>query len=203
MYKLHFTATLISALTIGSNSAFAQGFYVDGGYSSLSTDYEETDSISLDLDFDAVGGHVGYEFNRYFGLEAEGLLGLSDETVTVYGTADDVYSSPDLIDDEEYEELDVELGLNYLVGAFAKANWPIHDNFTAFGRVGYAAGELELNASAEGESFSDSEVGDGFAYGVGLMIDVPYNFFIRGDYTIYNIEDAETDAWMLGAGIRF
>ena len=55
--------------------------------------------------------------------------------------------------------------------------------------------------SNEGVLLADT--GDGPAYGIGLMADLEKNFFIRGDFTLYDIEGAESEAVMLGAGLRF
>lgn len=63
--------------------------------------------------------------------------------------------------------------------------------------------ELEGSANIDGVSVSLTESGDGPVYGVGLTADLENRFFIRGDFTHYDVEGGETEAVMLGACLRF
>jgi outer membrane immunogenic protein len=203
MKTFSIVSACISLVAIATPASLAQGFYVDGGYSKLSLDLEVEDSFAFDFDLAAIGGHFGYDFSPYFAVEAEGLYGLSDDSAGAFALDGELVHENDMLDDVTYYEIDLSVELKYLVGAFAKANWPVTEQFTIFGRAGYAGGEIEGTISDGTDSETVSDTGKGFAYGLGLSVDLNENVFIRGDYTIYDIEDAETDAFMIGAGIRF
>ena len=50
-------------------------------------------------------------------------------------------------------------------------------------------------------TLSDSE--DGPAIGAGLSYDLTDNWYLKGDYTYYSFDDADTDGVMIGAGYKF
>jgi len=176
-------------------AAFAQGFYVDGGYSVSSSELEFVDeddadsTAAFDSDTGAIGGHAGYDFTPYFGIEGEVLIGVQDESFTFEGAtvADDV---------------EVDVGMDSIFGVFAKANLPLGERFNAFARVGYAAGEVELSTDVEG-GVTLSDTADGVGYGVGASFDFTPQIYVRGDFTRYDFEGADIDAAMAGVGFRF
>nr|WP_070959138.1 outer membrane beta-barrel protein [Hyphomonas sp. Mor2] len=84
---------------------------------------------------------------------------------------------------------------------------------SAFARVGVARAELDVSSSATvtdvdtGETtttasdFTNSDTG--IALGVGLTYDITDRLYIRGDYSRYDLENAELDSVGLGIGVRF
>ena len=187
--------TLLGTLMVAlAPLATAQGFYVDGGYTAVSTDFdieEEDLDVSYDLDFGLVGGHVGYDFNPYFSIEGEALFGVQDDTKT------ETFEIGD-------SELDVDyvFDLKHLVGAYARGNLPLGDQFRAFARAGYVTGELELSTNVEGVE-SESESGEAIALGVGGEFNFTQQIYARGDYTRYEFDDVSLDAFMASVGFRF
>lgn len=179
-------------------AAFAQGFYVDGGYAatSLELEFEDDDAAaeSLDLDFGAIGGHAGYDFTPYFGVEGEVIIGVKDKSFITVGVSDD--------DESVIETENIDVSLNSIFGVYAKANLPLGEQFNAFARVGYAVGELEASSDLDG---SENEKGteEGVAFGVGATFDFTQQIYARGDYTRYDFGEADTDAFMAGVGFRF
>lgn len=177
-------------------TAFAQGFYVDGGYASVSLDYDYEDedfAESFDFDFGAIGGHVGYDFSPYFGVEGEVLIGVKDESLsfTIEGDTDD-----------EDIDINADVSLDSLYGIFGKANWPVSEQLNLFGRVGYVSGKIELSTDVE-DLGNFSETDEAFAYGVGATFVLSGNVYARDDYTRYDFDGSEADMFMIGAGIRF
>jgi outer membrane immunogenic protein len=192
--------TLLAVSTVFAGvtapTAIAQGFYVDGGYANVSVDYEfEEDDFeeSFDFDFGAIGGHVGYDFNSYIGVEAEVLVGIADESISV--SVEGEVEAPDV-------DVDIDVKLKSVYGVFAKGNLPVSEQFSLFARLGYVTGELEASTDVEGvESFTDSD--EAIAYGVGATFAFSENFYARGDYKRYDFEGTAADALMIGAGVRF
>ncbi|MEM9571154.1 MAG: porin family protein [Pseudomonadota bacterium] len=187
--------TLLGALAfLAAPFATAQTIYVDGGYASASTDFDieiEDFEESFDLTFGLVGGHIGYDFNPYFSIEGEALIGVQDDTHTV--TIEDV---------EDDVDVDFIFDLNHLVGAYARGNLPLGDQFRAFARAGYVTGEIELSTNLEGVE-SESDSGEAFALGVGGEFNLTEQIYARGDYTRYEFDDASLDAFMASVGFRF
>ncbi|MEL6830040.1 MAG: outer membrane beta-barrel protein, partial [Pseudomonadota bacterium] len=117
----------------------------------------------------------------------------------LYGVADDDFT----ITDEEFGAIEASVGLNYLVGAYGRAIWPVTERFDLFARAGWVQAELEADATAQGESASISESGSGYALGIGATIGLTDRFYLRADYTRYTIEGSDTDGFLIGGGVKF
>ena len=176
-----FLPTLLAAtVVIMAPAAMAEGWYADGGYTFVTTDVN-VGGTSADIDLGAITGHLGYDFNQNFGVEGEAAFGVNDENATQGG----VTSS---------------LSLNYLVGAYGKAQVPVGENVNLFARAGIVNAELEASVSGIG-SATDTETGAG--YGVGGTFAFNQNMYVRGDYTRYDIEDLDADAFTIALGMKF
>lgn len=160
-------------------SAMAQGFYADAGYSFVGIDVEEQ-GVSVDLDLGVIAGHAGYKFNENFAIEGELGFGVSDEEFS-----DGVNNAS--------------IGINYLLGVYGVGTLPVGENVELFGRVGVVQAEAE----AELNGFSTSESETGFAAGVGADFTFGEGLYIRGEYTRYDIEELQADAFAIGIGYRF
>lgn len=173
------TLTLASiSISLLAAPAVAQssGWYGDVGYQ-----FFEVDESGVEADLGNITGHVGYNITPNLAVEGEAGFGVKDEDVTVAGTT-------------------AEVGLNYLVGAYGRVQAPISPNLTVFARAGLVNAELEADGGAIG-SFSDSETGAG--YGVGGEFSFDGVNGIRADYTRYDIEDLEADAFMVAYSRKF
>ena len=166
-----------AACSIAAVPALAQdsGWYGDVGYQFHSIDDDGTEA-----DLGTITGHVGYDFTPNLAAEGELGIGVQDEDINVLGT-------------------NVELGVNYLVGAYGRVQAPLSENLTVFARAGLVQAEVE--AEGAGASASDSETGAG--YGVGGEFHFDGQNGIRADYTRYDIEDLEIDAFMIGYSRKF
>ena len=178
--KTFLPALMITAAMAVTPTALAEGWYADAGYTHLTADLEVGTS-SADIDLGAISGRVGYDINPNFGVEGELAIGVNDEEATEGGVT-------------------ASLGLNYLVGAYGKAQLPVAENVNLFARAGIVNAELEVEVTGLG-SVSDSETGAG--YGFGGTVDINERFYVRGDYTRYDIEDLEADAFTISAGMKF
>lgn len=74
------------------------------------------------------------------------------------------------------------------------------ERVSVFARAGIVNAELEASVSGYG-SAAESDTGAG--YGVGGIIGLTDNLFLRGDYTRYDVEDLEADTFMISVGGRF
>nr|WP_070961125.1 porin family protein [Hyphomonas sp. Mor2] len=178
--KTFLPALMATAAIALSPAALAEGWYADAGYTHITSDVD-TGAGSADIDLGALSGRLGYDFTPNFGVEGELAFGVNDEEATQGGVT-------------------ASLGLNYLVGAYGKAQVPVAENVNLFARAGVVNAELEAEVTGLG-STSDSETGA--AFGVGGTVDINERFYVRGDYTRYDIEDVEADAFTISAGVRF
>ncbi|MEL6857004.1 MAG: porin family protein [Pseudomonadota bacterium] len=188
MSKSSILATSVVAAAICvAPSAAAQGFYIDGGYAAFKGDSGGDDEDALaddetDLTLGLIGGHYGYDFSPYAGVEAELLFGVKNDSGSVSG-------------------IDYDLNINVLAGAFAKAQLPLGDRFTAFARAGYFGATVEatfpgLDIDSEEETEFD------VALGVGATFAFTDKSYLRADLTRYG-DQGGSDGLMLGIGHRF
>lgn len=173
-------ALLAVSAAFAAPAAMADDWYVDGGYSFIDIDVD-TVIGSADIDLGAIGGHFGYNATPYVGLEGEVLVGVEDEEATSDG-------------------ITASVGLNYLIGAYGKLQAPLGEKASVFARAGVVSAEAEVSATGFG-SASDTETGAG--YGVGGLFHVNDRFFVRGDYTRYDVEDIEADTFMISVGLAY
>jgi len=122
----------------------------------------------------------GYDFTPFFGGELEGQIGVWDDTVNLGGG------------------LTADVGLNYGVAGFLKAQYPVAEQFSVFARAGYAWAEFD--ASAAGLTIQDDA--DGLAYGVGAEWAFSGPNAIRFDFTRYDF-DGDANVWSIGYVRRF
>ncbi|RZJ28799.1 MAG: porin family protein [Brevundimonas sp.] len=113
-----------------------------------------------DGDLGAITGRVGYNFNRYVGVEGEASVGVKDQDITFGG-------------------LEGKLEHQYDVAGYVVGTVPINNNFELFGRVGYGTTEVK----AEIAGFDATEDGDSLNYGVGANYFFDGRNGIRADWT--------------------
>ncbi len=135
---------------------------------------------SLEFDAYGIGGKVGYQFADYFGVEAQGSVGIIDDEQTIGAVTADV-------------------GYDYLLGGFAVATLPLEDGFELLGRVGYYYTEL----SAEGAGVTVTDDADGFAAGVGAQFMWDDANGIRADYTYLDGNGGHADSVSLAYVRKF
>ena len=163
--------TSAAALTALGAASTASAQTVDSPVN-LGVGYTYVDADGVD--FDALTLRGGYDFTPYLGIEGEALIGLGDEDVGGFDAS-----------------------LDYGLGAFAKAQYPLADNFSIFGRLGYVWAEVSVDGLG-----SDSE--DGVGYGAGVEYAFNGANAIRGEYTRYDFEgNAEADGWSVSYVRRF
>ena len=162
-----------ATLTLLAAPAIAQD---TGWYGDIGYQFTSIDEDGVDADLGAITGHLGYNFTPNLAVEGELGFGVQDEDV---GGAD--------------------IGVSYLLGAYGRVEAPLGENLTVFARAGIV--NLELEAEGAGVTASESETGAG--YGIGGEFHFDGVNGIRADYTRYDIEDLEADAFMIGYSRKF
>lgn len=134
--------------------------------------------------FDDVGvaGRFGYDFTSYLGVEGE----------LNYYSADE-----DSIDGAGDLDVDADI-FGYF--AFAKAQAPVGERVTLFGRAGYGGVTVDVDVEGFG---SESESEGAFAYGVGAEFAVTPSGAIRADYTRIDLGDDFGDEGFLSVSYAF
>lgn len=148
----------LAALVVAT-PALAQetGFYGTAGYSHVMAD---------DVDLGAITLRGGWNFNEYFGAEAEGSIGVVSDDVTIGAT-------------------DIDVDLNHSLGAFATAGVPFGERGRVFARAGYASVDIEGSAGGVSVSEDDSD----FAYGIAGEFQFDDFNGVRLGYTAYDFEE--------------
>ena len=131
-----------AVLTVASASAQSLGDTLTQGEFNLGLGYAYLDGEGVE--FDALALRGGYDVTANFGLEAEALFGLDDETAVYGGSA-------------------VNLGLDYGYGVYAKAQYPALESVSLFGRAGYFWNSYDVSTATV--AYGDDN--NGVALGAG------------------------------------
>ncbi len=166
-----FKATALAAFLAMAPAAVAQdsGLYGDIGLGQFS--YE---SGALDIAATMIQGRVGYDFNDYFGVEAELAFGLDGDSVN----SSDFGFVPNV---------SVDVDVNNTAAVYGVLSTANTNGFEFFGRLGFL--QAEIKGSSGG--FAVSADGEGFAYGLGAKYYFDDLNGIRADFT--SIESEATN----------
>lgn len=155
-------AVLAGAAAFGAQAA-DKGFYAGAGVGQSFVDegnYDDEDTA-----FSVFGG---YQFNRYFGLEA----GYAD-----FGKLEPRGNGADL-----------EASSVYLT---AVGTVPITDKFSAYGKAGFQRWDLDSAIPSVVGNSDDS--GTDPTYGVGVQYKFTDHVALRGEYSRFEVEDTDLD----------
>lgn len=168
MKTILIAATAACALLAVPALAQAQesNFYASAGYTSVNVESDD-----FDVSLGAVEGRVGMQFNPYVSIEAEAAVGVSDDTVTV-------------------GIVDVDVKLNYQVGAYVVLSYPAEERLDLFVRLGYVTSEFEADAGLGSVSDSASD----YAVGVGAKVSFTDKDGVRLDWTRLG---SDANSWSL------
>ena len=202
MFKYILAATVATGIA-GAGAAQENGVYLEGGYQYLEI---EPDGADSGVDTNAIGARLGYQFNPVFSIEGELASGIDDGEFD-YNVDEDSFDLDDN-NDGDFNDLIAasgDIGLNYLVGVYGKAEVPLTERLDVYGRAGYAYIDLDASVQTPGgttlATIEDSE--EGPAFGAGLSYDLTENVYLKGDYTYYSFEDTDTNGVMVGVGYKF
>ncbi len=153
-------AAALASLAIAAPAAAE--VYGNVGYTFVQSD---------DANLGAVGAKLGYKFNPFVGVEAEGAFGANDDTVRVAGVP-------------------VKVKLQSAAAAYVIGFYPVTEKVDLFARAGY--GTAKIKASARGVSAKGDQ--DGWNLGVGGQYFFDAQDGIRAEYTKWSVDDSNADA---------
>ncbi|WP_051176365.1 outer membrane beta-barrel protein [Luteimonas mephitis] len=166
-------AVLSGAAAFGAQAADAPGFYAGVGAGQSFVDegaYDDEDTA-----FSAFGG---YQFNRYFGLEA--------------GYADLGKLEPDAVGNA------LEASSVYFT---AVGTLPFTEKFSGYAKAGMQ--RWDLDTAIPGLVGTRDDSGTDPTYGVGLQYRFNDSVALRGEYSRFEIEDVDADLAQLQVRFDF
>lgn len=205
MFKYILIASAATGLAATANAQSYdndRGLYLDGGYQYLDIKPDGADS---GVDTNGIAARLGYNFNNVFSLEGELASGIDDGEFD-YNVDEDEFNLDDN-DDGDFEDVigvSGDIGLNYLVGLYGRADLPVTERMNLFARAGYAYIDVDASVNTPGgTAINIEDSADGPAIGAGLTYDLSENWELRGDYTYYSFDSTDTNGVMLGLGYKF
>ncbi len=198
------TILIATAATGLAASAHAQdsGLYLEGGYQYLDI---KPDGAESGVDTSGIAARAGWKFNPNFSIESELATGISDGEFD-FNVDEDEFNFDDNNDGDFSDVIAAsgDIGLNYLVGLYGKAELPLTERLGVYARAGYAY--IDLDASLQtpgGFDINVEDSADGPAFGAGLKYDLSDNVYLKGDYTYYSFDSTDTSGAMVGVGLKF
>jgi hypothetical protein len=146
----------------------------------------DEDDLGVELDFKSKGWEAffGYEFNRYFAIEA-GYMDVGEDTVSILGVASA------LLDTTAYQ-------------ASVLGSLPLGDWGSVYGRAGLLHWEAaeSANVPSMGLIIAGESEGDDPFFGVGAALNVE-GALVRLEYRLAEIDDADLNQIGLQIAWRF
>ena len=181
---MKFTFIAIASIAMGSYSAAAYAQDQPDQTSKESGVYGALGATTYDFDNYGVDVKLGYNFNKNFGVEAQGTLGLTEDSSPVC-------DQPECATGTYKTE--------YTVGAFAVGRIPLSDQFEVFARAGIH--NTKNNVKISNVLGTDYDVDStGFAGGGGLQYKLDPKNAIRAEYTYLDYRD---EGWSGTATIAY
>jgi OOP family OmpA-OmpF porin len=172
--------TAVLALVVAGLPAMAQEGFAGASWLGSGADFE---TAFDDFDSDDSGWKifVGYDFIKFFGLEAA-YRDLGDFSETSGAGS-----------------IDAEVKAYDLAG---RGVLPLGKAFELFGKLGYSTVDVDATTSTGLVTASASDSDWELYYGVGIGLKIGKSFGIRAEWEEWDV-DTELNAYSLGAYIRF
>jgi hypothetical protein len=187
-------AVLLGLTPLAALAQDDKGFYVGIGSTYESDDTEEvggpeTTIVSGHVETNTADVLVGYDFGRYFGVEAAFGRGIGEDNLDVL-----VGGFP----------VTIRVSVDYFAGGFLKGTLPLGNRASAHLRTGWASfktvGKLELF----GQTMEEGKSKNSFVYGGGFGVRLRERFGLRADYTVVTLgSDDDQDFVSLALLYRF
>jgi OOP family OmpA-OmpF porin len=172
----------VAAALFTANASAADGFTVGLDAAHARTRGNDGDPALSDNSF---GVRVGYDIDTHFGVELA-YRDLGEDTV-----------SDDFGDRAKIKA--------HSIGLSALGKLPLNDQFTLFGRLGYASTRYEIKVRATefapGDDFTEHDRIKGFEFGAGAEYSFAPDWAARVEYI--RLEKADADIYSLGLTYRF
>lgn len=166
-------AVVLGAAVFGAQAAEEPGFYAGAGVGQSFVDearYDDEDT--------AFSAFAGYQFNRYFGLEA--------------GYADFGKLEPG----DNGRALEASSAYLTAVGTI-----PFTDHFSGYAKAGFQ--RWDLDSALPGLTHTRDDSGSDPTYGLGLQYRFSDKVALRGEYSRFEVEDIDLDLAQLQVRFDF
>lgn len=177
MRKTKLLSTLLLSATLGA-AAFAANAQDKGFYAGAGVGQSFVDEGAYDDEDTAFTVFGGYQFNRYFGLEA----GYAD-----FGKIEPDVAGPAFEGDSAY--------------LTAVGTLPITDKFSAYAKAGLH--RWNVDTSLPGVTGNNDDSGSDPTYGVGAQYRFTDRVALRGEYSRFEVEDVDADLAQLQVRFDF
>ncbi len=169
---------ILAGAVLASAVSLAQADFYAGG-NILYINYDES-GVS-DINPIALYGNVGKWLNDWLAVEARAGFGVRDDSARVF-------------------DVKADLELTHLVGAYVKAGIPNETMIFPYAVAGYS----HLKAKVSVGSFSESDSGSDFSYGLGVDFRVTESAAVNLEYMrYYSKSGVDVDGITLGVNFRF
>ncbi|GIU02080.1 outer membrane beta-barrel protein [Shewanella algidipiscicola] len=138
-------------LTAHANDDYIQRGYIGLGYAYIDTNVDVVGVGSDSFDNGLLGGIVGYQFHRNFGVEFRGYANIDD-----------------------YEFMGVSVEVENSLSLLAKGMLPVHEHFNIYGLVGYGSVKGAIADASQTESVLQFGVGMGINNGSPLELQIEW-----------------------------
>ena len=147
------------------------GLALADGDTEFSGNIGVSNMVSGDLNFQSVEARLGYRFNKWLGVEIQGQIGVTEDTVTV--------NVP--------PPTDVDVKLDSEISAYLVASVPLSEtgNVRLIARVGYGTQTFSASAGGTGAAGDDTSVN----FGVGARWLWDGRNGLQLDYTRHEFQD--------------
>lgn len=139
---------------------------------------------TFEFDTYSIQGKVGYNFSEYFGVEGQAGFGV-------------------VSDKEEFQGVEIKTKVDYDLGVFGVARFPLSEGLEVLGRVGYYYAEVGVKGSFQGQTESESANFDGLAFGGGLQYMWDELNGLRGEYTYVDGDGGHADTFAVSYVRKF
>jgi OOP family OmpA-OmpF porin len=156
------------------------GFYAGAGVGKASIEDDDTGFDADDTAFKVFGG---YNFNRNFAVEVSYFDG---------GNPDDRFG---------IGSIEASLtGLNFS----ALGRLPVNDVFSVFGKIGFAAYDVEAKGRIGNTVVaSDDDSDEDLSYGIGAAFNLGPSFEVRGEYEAIDVSGGSFDVLSVSGVYKF
>lgn len=189
------TSCLIILGSLVASSAMAaadRGFYVGAGVGRVNVEDDFTGFDEGDTGFKIFGGYV---LNEIVSVEVSYIDG---------GTAEEDTTTLDPFLGPFTTSFEVDTSV---INLSVLGDLLLTDQFSLFGRLGYAFIDRDVDVSAQTPfgsfSASDSDSTDDFSYGIGAVYRINPKFEVRAEFDGFDVSDGELNAFTASALFRF
>lgn len=158
---------LLLACVLLAPSAANAGFFIGASFGRGDVTIP-AESVRLSTTETSYKGFVGYSFTKFWGLEAS-YTKLGSPSSTVDG-------------------VDIEADLDGFTG-YLDGFLPVSPRVFLFGKIGYAAWDVEARFTENGETEQTSPDGNGFAWGIGAAYRFTSSVAVRVEYETLSFDD--------------